>query len=64
MITPARGFDVGAGKGKELEATLEGGTVGVIIDGRGRPLQLPADKKERVRKLSEWNKALNIYPTK
>ena len=63
-IVPARGFDAGAGKGKELEATLEGGTVGVIIDGRGRPLQLPADKKERVRKLTEWNQALNIYPVK
>jgi len=63
-IVPARGFDAGAGKGKELQATLEGGTVGVIIDGRGRPLALPEDDQERVRKLTEWNQALNIYPTK
>lgn len=63
-IAPARGFDAGAGRGKEFEATLEGGTVGVIIDGRGRPLPLPAETKERVRKLAEWNQALNIYPAK
>ncbi|MDI6739290.1 MAG: glutamate mutase L [Candidatus Edwardsbacteria bacterium] len=63
-IVPARGFDAGAGKGKELEAALEGGTVGVIIDGRGRPLALPSETKERVKKLTEWNWALDIYPAK
>jgi uncharacterized protein (TIGR01319 family) len=63
-IVPAKSFDAGAGRGKELQATLEGGTVGVILDGRGRPLQLPAETKERVKKLAEWNAALNIYPTK
>ncbi|MDP2807446.1 MAG: methylaspartate mutase, partial [bacterium] len=64
QIIPAKQFDIGAGKGKELEAILEGGTVGVIIDGRGRPLLLPTDKNERIRKLNEWNQALNIYPAK
>lgn len=63
-IAPARGFDAGAGKGKEFQTTLEGGTVGVIVDGRGRPLQLPPESKDRVRKLAEWNQALNIYPAK
>ncbi len=63
-VVPAKGFDAGAGKGKELQAALTGGTVGVILDGRGRPLQLPAETKERVKKLAEWNAALNIYPTK
>jgi uncharacterized protein (TIGR01319 family) len=64
QVNPAKQFDVGAGKGKETEVTLEGGTVGVIIDGRGRTLLLPADKKERIRKLNEWNQALDIYPAK
>jgi len=63
-ISPAKGFDAGAGRGKEFQATLEGGTVGIILDGRGRPLQLPEDKKQRVAKLMEWNQALNIYPAK
>ena len=38
VLEPARGFDVGAGPGRRLECTLRGGTVGVILDGRGRPL--------------------------
>ena len=38
VLEPARGFDVGAGPGKRLECTLRGGTVGIILDGRGRPL--------------------------
>jgi hypothetical protein len=62
QIIPTKNFDTGAGKGKELDTTLEGGTVGVIIDGRGRPLLLPEDKKLRVKKLVEWNQVLTIYP--
>lgn len=59
-ITPERGFDVGAGKGKPLNAKLEGGTVGIIADGRGRPLVLPEDTSTRVRKLSEWLEAMGL----
>lgn len=59
-IKPGRNFDVGAGKGKPVTATVEGGTVGLIIDMRGRPLQLPNDKKVRVSKLQEWHAALGL----
>lgn len=38
ILEPARGFDVGAGSGKRLETTVRGGTVGLILDTRGRPL--------------------------
>lgn len=40
-IVPARGLDVGAGKGRAVSTELEGGVVGLIIDGRGRPLAFP-----------------------
>ncbi|MDW8050845.1 MAG: glutamate mutase L [Armatimonadota bacterium] len=60
MLKPARGFDVGAGKGKPVEAILEGGVVGVIVDARGRPLQLPQDDTVRMRKLIEWMTALGL----
>jgi hypothetical protein len=64
-IIPEKGFDLGIGKNKKLEdVELEGGVVGIILDGRGRPFVLPEDPKERVRKLTEWHKALNIYPEK
>lgn len=39
-IHPARGFDAGAGKGKVVEADVTGGEVGLLLDGRGRPLPL------------------------
>jgi len=63
ILEPAKGFDVGSGKGKSLETVVEGGVVGVILDGRGRPLILPPDSQKRIEKLKEWNRALNIYPS-
>lgn len=62
IIEPERGFDVGNGKGKRWEGELEGGVVGLIFDGRGRPLNLPIDKKERIDALSSWIKAISVYP--
>lgn len=59
-LKPARGFDVGAGKGKPVEATLEGGVVGIVVDTRGRPLQLPQDDAQRRQKLIEWMSALGL----
>jgi uncharacterized protein (TIGR01319 family) len=61
-LQPARRFDIGLGGGKDIRTELDGGVVGVIIDARGRPLSLPEDRGERVRKLTEWNKALDVYP--
>jgi uncharacterized protein (TIGR01319 family) len=59
-LRPARNLDVGAGKGKPVEATLEGGVVGVVVDARGRPLQLPQDDATRRQKLIEWMSALGL----
>jgi len=59
-IRPARGFDVGAGRGRPVEATLEGGVVGVVVDTRGRPLQLPPDDATRRQKLIDWMTALGL----
>jgi uncharacterized protein (TIGR01319 family) len=62
-MEPGRNFDVGAGKGKPRTIEAVGGVVGLIVDARGRrPFELPADEATRVRKLTEWNKALNVYP--
>ncbi len=60
--TPARSFDVGAGSGQAVTREIGGGIVGLILDGRGRPLNIPTDPAARVRKLNEWNRALGIYP--
>jgi hypothetical protein len=61
-ITPARAVDAGAGKGVPVERRARGGVVGLVLDGRGRPLQLPKKEDERVRALKEWHQALNLYP--
>ncbi len=62
VIKPDRHFDVGKGYGHELETTVTGGVVGVIIDCRGRPVVIPEDVTERNRKLVEWFLAMNMYP--
>lgn len=59
-VTPARGLDIGHGKGKAVTQKFEGGTVGIIIDARGRPLNLSPDVKERVGKNREWLEAMGL----
>ncbi len=62
VLEPARGFDVGEGRGKRREVELSGGVVGLIFDCRGRPLAIPSDPHERVRMLSSWIESLDVYP--
>ncbi len=62
VFHPTHGFDIGGGKGKEIEETIYGGTVGIILDGRGRPLYMPEDNAERVAALKKWLLTLEVYP--
>jgi uncharacterized protein (TIGR01319 family) len=59
-ITPARGFDVGEGKGKPVTATVEGGTVGIIIDARGRPFSIELNTPGRVATLRGYLQAFGL----
>ena len=62
-IIPAKHIDAGAGLGETWTGELEGGVVGLILDGRGRqPFELPEDEVTRVARLQEWSKALDTYP--
>jgi uncharacterized protein (TIGR01319 family) len=61
-IHPHSGFDVGAGVGKVVKTNVEGGVVGIILDGRGRPLPMPGNEEYRRKKLVEWFTAVNAYP--
>jgi len=61
-IDPVRGFDVGSGSGKSWSGEITGGVAGVIIDARGRPLELPTESLARRRLLLEWLTALQVYP--
>jgi len=53
-IHPGKGFDMGEGPGKSVERTLHGGVVGLVIDARGRPLNLERNTPNRVEKLNKW----------
>jgi hypothetical protein len=60
-IRPARGFDCGAGSGREITKTVRGGTVGLILDARGRPLNLPTERNACRAAVTGWVTALGLY---
>jgi hypothetical protein len=49
-----RGADVGFGPGRGSTISVTGGALGVIFDGRGRPLNLPADAVRRRELIKKW----------
>lgn len=59
---PSKGFDLGQGAGKPLTAELAGGIVGIVLDGRGRPLALSEKPEDRRRQMIRWAEALRLYP--
>jgi hypothetical protein len=61
-LEPARGFDLGAGRGKRIQRKVRGGTVGLVLDGRGRPLILPENPSECRSHMESWVNALDLYP--
>lgn len=61
-VQPAKGINMGAGAGVAITQEVHGGVVGLLFDGRGRPLRLPADQRGRVAALSKWFSAVDLYP--
>ncbi|MBI5835117.1 MAG: glutamate mutase L [Armatimonadetes bacterium] len=59
-VRPARGFDMGAGPGREVSREVTGGVVGLFLDGRGRPFTPSPEPTTRVAQLRAWNEALGI----
>lgn len=60
---PERGFDLGAGRGRPMSARIPGGSLGLIVDTRGRrPFTLPTDRSTRIQRLRAWHGALGLYP--
>ncbi len=62
-VRPARHVDVGGRKGEPVAREVRGGVVGLLLDGRGRPLKMPADAEQRVAALNRWYAAVGMYPT-
>jgi hypothetical protein len=61
-LRPAKQVDGGEGKGVPVTREVKGGVVGLLLDGRGRPLQLPDNAQARVKALTKWHQAVNLYP--
>jgi hypothetical protein len=54
-VRPSRAFDIGMGRrGFGGKAKVRGGSLGIVVDTRGRPLSLPQDAQQRRAKLQEW----------
>ena len=62
-LQPAKQVDLGEGPGQSFTRTVKGGVVGLMLDGRGRPLQLPTEQAARVAMLTRWYQAVGLYPT-
>ena len=62
-LQPSRRFDLGVGNGNPIETEAMSGVVGLVIDTRGRPLEMPVDPEQRVAQLTKWHTALDTYPS-
>lgn len=62
-IHPLREHDFGAGPGKPWRGTVTGGRLGLVLDGRGRPVALPGGDQIRQAKLLEWLGTLGLGAT-
>jgi hypothetical protein len=63
-IAVSRPFALSKRIGQKLVTKVDGGVVGIILDGRGRPITLPKKDEDRRKKLIEWFNSLELYPEK
>ncbi len=61
IMKPPRDWDVGAGPGQEMQTIVRGGVVGIVLDGRGRPIQFAHGENEHLAQVTAWHSALNLY---
>jgi len=57
-LQPLRRADAGLGAGRSGVLPVTGGAMGVVIDARGRPLQLPSDPVRRRELMKRWSYAV------
>ncbi|MGI6643113.1 MAG: glutamate mutase L [Bacillota bacterium] len=62
-VTPKKEFTVGKASGVPVTARAMGGTVGIILDGRGRPIAMPVSEDERISAVRKWLMAMDVYPS-
>ncbi len=60
VLKPRRGIDVGFGPGRGKKVTVFGGSLGLIVDARQRPLILPPNDDERTTLLAAWQREMGV----
>ena len=53
-LQPLHRFDVGMGPGRGGSLKVVGGSMGIVIDARGRPLNLNVDPVQRREQMKKW----------
>lgn len=61
VIEPRRGVDMGLGPGRKVTGEVAGGRVGLVVDGRGRPIRWPRGAAERVNLVRRWLAEMQAY---
>ncbi|HVG02977.1 MAG TPA: glutamate mutase L, partial [Nitrospira sp.] len=61
-MQPVKQVDLGEGPGQPWTRRVQGGVAGLMLDARGRPLQLPREQTARVAALMQWYQAVDMYP--
>jgi len=54
VVRPAPPFNLGRGRGAEWRGEFVAGGLGLVLDGRGRPLRLPAEETSRTTLRAAW----------
>ncbi len=57
-LQPLRHADAGLGPGRSGVVPVTGGALGVVIDARGRPLEIPSDPVRRRELMKRWSYAV------
>lgn len=57
-VKPHKKLDVGAGRGEMVSLKVKGGSVGIIVDARGRPINLPSQPKDRLSWFTQWRRSV------
>lgn len=60
-VIPKRGVDMGEGKGQSIKKEIRGGVVGIVIDARGRPMEISDNKDLRREQILNWAGIFNAY---
>tara|TARA_Y100001970_G_C13696132_1_gene584849 strand:- start:39 stop:626 length:588 start_codon:yes stop_codon:yes gene_type:complete len=54
-------IDIGNGPGNDFEGIINGGEVGIILDGRGREINFEINHNDRVNQIMDWSLSTNEY---